>query len=35
MEEKPAEFVEEVTAFFGEIENRPTSTTTTATHRLD
>jgi len=35
MEERPAEFVEEVTAFFDEIENRPTSTTTAATHRLD
>lgn len=35
MEEKPAEFIEEVTAFFDEIEKRPTSTTTAATHRLD
>ena len=35
MEEKPAEFIEEVTAFFDEIEHRPTSTTTAATHRLD
>ena len=35
MEEKPAEFIEEVTAFFDEIENRPTSATTAATHLLD
>ena len=35
MEEKPTEFVEEVTTFFDEIESRPASSSTTATHRLD
>ena len=35
MEEKPIEFVEQLTMFFDEIENRPTWTTTAALHRLD